>query len=194
MASRLLGIDIRPADGQLYALASSGRLYTLNASTGVATLKATLRAAAGDAFTALAGTSFGLDFNPVADRLRVVSNTGQNLRINVDTGDTLTDGAIKPATGTASVSAAAYTNSFAGTTSTVLYDLDAGTGLLHLQDPPNAGGLAAGVALGVTPGAVNGFDIDARNNTGYAALTVAGVPALYTINLAATSGRGHQGR
>ena len=183
----LLGIDIRPADGQLYALASSGRLYTLNASTGAATPKATLRAATGDAFVALAGTSFGLDFNPVADRLRVVSNTGQNLRINVDTGDTLTDGAIKPATGTASVSAAAYTNSFAGTTSTVLYDLDAGTGLLHLQDPPNAGGLAAGVALGVTPGAVNGFDIDARNNTGYAALTVGGVPALYTINLSATA-------
>ncbi len=182
----LLGIDIRPADGQLYALSNTGRLYTLNASTGVSTFKATLRAATGDAFTALSGANFGVDFNPVADRLRVVSNMGQNLRINVDTGDTITDGSIKPATGTASVTAAAYTNSFAGTTTTVLYDLDATTGLLHLQDPPNAGGLAAGVALGITPGAVNGFDIDARNNTGYASLTVGGVPALYTINLAAT--------
>lgn len=183
----LLGIDFRPADGQLYALSSAGRLYTIVPSTGVATLKSTLKAATGDAFTALAGSEFGVDFNPVADRLRVVGSTGQNLRINVDTGDVITDGAIKPATGTASVTAAAYTNTFAGATSTALYDIDAGTGLLHLQDPPNNGGLAAGVALGVTPGTVNGFDIDARNNTGYAALTVNGATALYTVNVGATT-------
>ena len=183
----LLGIDYRPADGQLYGLSSSGRLFTIVPSTGVATLKSTLKAATGDAFTALAGTEFGVDFNPVADRLRVVGNTGQNLRINVDTGDVITDGAIKPATGTASVSAAAYTNTFAGATTTALYDIDAATGLLHLQDPPNNGGLAAGVALGVASTTVNGFDIDARSNTGYAALTVDGVTSLYTVNVGATS-------
>lgn len=183
----LLGIDYRPADGQLYGLSSAGRLYTIVPSTGVATLKSTLRAATGDAFTALAGTEFGVDFNPVADRLRVVGNTGQNLRINVDNGDVITDGAIKPATGTASVSAAAYTNTFAGATTTALYDIDAATGLLHLQDPPNNGGLAAGVALGVASTTVNGFDIDARSNTGYAALTVEGVTSLYTVNVGATS-------
>jgi hypothetical protein len=136
----LLGIDQRPADGLLYGLGSGGRLYTLDASTGVATLKSTLRPAAGDSFTALAGTEFAVDFNPVADRLRVVGSGGQNLRINVDNGDTITDGRITPASGTASVTAAAYTNSFAGTTSTALYDIDAAAGLLHLQDPPNAGG------------------------------------------------------
>lgn len=184
---RLVGIDIRPADGQLYALASTGRLYTIAPSTGVATFKLALRPASGDAYTALAGSQFGLDFNPVADRLRVVGDGGQNLRINVDTGEVITDGRITPATGTASVSAAAYTNSFAGTTSTALYDLDLGTGLLHLQDPPNNGGLAAGVALGVAGTAVNGFDIDARNNTGFAALTVGGATGLYRINLGATS-------
>ena len=183
----LLGIDQRPADGLLYGLGSGGRLYTLDPSTGVATLKSTLRPAAGDAFTALAGAEFAVDFNPAADRLRVVSDTGQNLRINADTGDTITDGRITPASGTASITAAAYTNSFIGTTSTALWDIDAVAGLLHLQDPPNAGGLAAGVALGVTATAVNGFDIDGRSNTGYAALVVGSVATLYRIDLAATA-------
>jgi hypothetical protein len=183
----LLGIDQRPADGLLYGLGSGGRLYTLDPSTGVATLKSTLRPATGDAFTALAGAEFAVDFNPAADRLRVVSDTGQNLRIHVDTGDTITDGRITPASGTASITAAAYTNSFAGTTGTALWDIDAVAGRLHLQDPPNAGGLAAGVPLGVTATAVNGFDIDGRSNTGYAALVVGATTTLYRINLAATA-------
>jgi hypothetical protein len=59
-----------------------------------------------------------VNFNPAADRLRVISNTGQNLRINVDTGATITDGTINLATGTAAVVAGAYTNAFAGTGST----------------------------------------------------------------------------
>lgn len=184
---RLVGIDYRAADGQLYGLSNTGRLYTIAPSTGVLTFKVALKAATGDGFSALDGASFGLDFNPVADRLRVISNTGQNLRINVDTGDVTTDGRITPSTGSAVVTAAAYTNAFAGTTSTVLYDLDLTAGALFIQDPPNNGALSAGVPLGVTATAVNGFDIDARNNLGYAVLTVGGATALYTINLAATA-------
>ena len=182
----LLGIDYRPADGALYALGSTATVYQLDASTGVATRKSTLRAASGDdnPFSTLVGTSFGFDFNPAADRLRVVSNTGQNLRINVDTGDTITDGNI--AAGPA-VTGSAYTNSFAGTSSTQLFSLDAAAGRLYLQDPPNNGVLNAGVALGVTGDAGNGFDIDARSNTGYAALQVGGESVLYAINLAATA-------
>lgn len=181
----LLGIDYRPADGKLYGVSSAGKVYTIEPSTGVATMKATLVAAAGDdnPFTAFVGTDFGVDFNPAADRLRVVSNTGLNLRINVDTGDTLTDGTITPASGTAQVSAAAYTNAFAGTTATQLFVLDASTGLLHLQDPPNAGTLGVGLPLGITATTVNGFDIDARNNTGYAVLGASGAATLYSVNL-----------
>ncbi|MCW5659124.1 MAG: DUF4394 domain-containing protein [Burkholderiaceae bacterium] len=184
----LLGIDHRPADGKLYALGSAGNVYTIEPSSGVATLKVALKAAAGDddPFAALAGSDFALDFNPVADRLRVVSNVGQNLRINVDTGDAITDGLISLAGGVPHVTAAGYTNAFLGTTATQLFDLDAAAGLLHLQDPPNNGTLAAGLALGVTGAQVNGFDIDGRNNTGYAALTVGGTTNLYRVNV--TSG------
>jgi hypothetical protein len=182
----LVGMDRRPADGRLYALGSSGAIYVLDPATGAATLQARLAAVTGDdnPFTALSGTSFGVDFNPSVDRLRVVSNTGQNLRINVDTGATTTDAAINPAG--RSITGAAYTNSFTGTSRTRLYVLDAEAGRLYLQDPANSGTLDAGVPLGVTGSAANGFDVDARTNTGYAVLSVNGTAALYRIDLGAT--------
>ena len=184
---KLVGLDVRPADGLLYALSNQARLYTLNPATGVATFTAALAAAAGDdnPYTALTGSQFGVDFNPVADRLRVVSDTGLNLRINVATGATITDGVINGAA--AAITASAYTNAVAGTTSTQLYSLDAAGGQVYLQDPPNNGTLTAPIALGGTFAGANGFDIDARNNTAYAALTSAGSTALYTVPLTAGS-------
>ena len=105
----LLGIDFRPADGQLYGVGSTGRIYTLNGATGAATLKSSLAADAADTtapYTALAGTQFGVDFNPLADRLRIVSDTGQSLRINVDTGATTTDGNINGGASNTAITAA----------------------------------------------------------------------------------------
>ncbi|MDO8047012.1 DUF4394 domain-containing protein [Janthinobacterium sp. SUN211] len=186
----LLGIDFRPADGQLYGVGSTGRIYTLNGATGAATLKSSLAADAADTtapYAALAGTQFGVDFNPVADRLRIVSDTGQSLHINVDTGATTTDGNINGGAGNTAITAAAYTNSFAGTASTTLFVIDAANATLYTQNPPNNGTLAGAVPLGVAATGVAGFDIDARNNTGYAVMTVAGVRNLYTVNLAATT-------
>ena len=184
---KLVGLDMRPADGLLYVLSDQARLYTLNAATGVATFKAALMAAAGDdnPYTALTGSQFGVDFNPVADRLRVVSDTGLNLRIDVTTGATITDGVINGAP--AAITAAAYSNAVAGTTSTQLYSLDAAAGQVYLQDPPNNGTLTAPIALGGTFTGANGFDIDARNNMAYAALATGGSTALYTVPLAAGS-------
>jgi hypothetical protein len=181
----LVGIDYRPADAKLYGLTSGGKIVVLAPETGVATVKSTLSAMAGDdnPFTALDGTDFAVDFNPVADRLRVVSNTGQNLRINVDTGATTTDGTINGGNSGAQITGAAYTNSFPETANTRLFVLDAATDTVYLQDPPNNGTLSLPVGLGVDATAVNGYDIDARNNMGYAALTVGGTPKLYRIAL-----------
>jgi len=186
----LVGIDMRPADGMLYGVGSTGRLYTLDPVTGAATNKSRLAADAADttdAFTALAGTNFGVDFNPMADRLRIVSNTGQSLRINVDTGATTTDGSINGGAANTAISASAYTNSFAGTGSTTLFGIDAVNNTLYTQNPPNNGTLANPVPLGIVAGAVNGFDIDARTNMGYMVATVGGARNLYGVNLAATS-------
>jgi uncharacterized repeat protein (TIGR01451 family) len=186
----MLGIDFRPATGQLFALTNGGRLYTLNQATGVAILASTLTADPADStnpFTALSGTSFGVDFNPVPDRLRVVSDTGQNLRINVDNGLVITDDNLNP--GTPSIGGAAYTNSFAGATSTTLYGIDSAIDTLVIQNPPNNGTLATvGTTLGVgdiTSSA--GFDIQALTggeNAAFAALSTNGTSSnFYTVNL-----------
>lgn len=187
----LLGIDYRPADGQLYGVGSAGRLYTLNPGTGAASFKAAIVADAADTsapYTSLSGSEFGVDFNPVADRLRIVSNLGQSLRINVDTGAATTDGAINGGAAGTAINAAAYTNAFAGTASTTLFVLDAANATLYTQNPPNNGTLATPVALGVAATSIGGFDIDARNNQGYAVMTVGGARKLYAINLGAGAG------
>jgi len=169
----VVGIDFRPVNGQLYAVSSNSRVLTLNTSSGAAAVVATLS-------TPLAGTSFGVDFNPTVDRIRIVSNTGQNLRVNPADGAATVDGALNP--GTPAVTGAAYTNNFAGATSTMLYDIDVNTDKLYLQNPPNNGTLVEVGNLGVNVEAANGFDIGGTSNTPYALLTSGGSTKLYRIN------------
>jgi len=181
----LIGMDFRPADNLLYGISNAGTIYTIDPATGVATRKSALtNATAGGAAIALNGTSFGVDFNPTADRLRVISNTGQSLRINVDTGATIVDGILNGGAAGTAVTSAAYTNSFAGTGTTALYDIDTANDVLYLQNPPNDGTLTTPIPLGFDASVANGFDIDATTNQGFAALTVGGVTGLYAINLA----------
>ncbi|MGB8192256.1 MAG: DUF4394 domain-containing protein [Chitinophagaceae bacterium] len=172
----ILGIDMRPATGQLYALGSTSRLYTINMSSGAATL-------IGAQFsTLLSGTSFGFDFNPTVDRIRIVSNTGQNLRLDPNTGAVAAvDGMLNP--GTPMVSAAAYTNNFPGATTTTLFDIDAGTDKLYVQNPPNNGTLVEVGPLGINVDFNNGFDIGGTSNKAYALLRVGASTKMYSINL-----------
>jgi hypothetical protein len=175
-SENVLAIDFRPANGQLYALGSTSRLYTINTVNGMATA-----IGSAGAFT-IAGTDFGFDFNPTVDRIRLVSNTGQNIRLNPDTGAlAATDTALNP--GTPSVSAAAYTNNFSGATTTTLYDIDTATDTLFIQNPPNNGTLVSVGALGVDATGVNGFDIAGIGGAAFAVLNVGGTHRLYTINL-----------
>ena len=163
----IVGIDYRPADGLLYGVGSGGRIYLLNPTTGAATLKSTLAADPTDTtapFSGLSGTEFGVDFNPAADRLRIVSNTGQSLRINVDTGATTTDGSINRTGASPAVVAAAYTNSFAGTAATSLFVIDTVTDNLALQNPPNDGTLTNIGPIGIGVAAEAGMDIAGGGN------------------------------
>jgi hypothetical protein len=176
----LLGIDQRPATGQLYGLGSTSRLYVIDTATGVAT------AVGSTPFPALDGTAFGFDFNPTVDAIRVVSNNEQNFRLSPNTGALVgSDTALSPA---GSVVASAYVNNFAGTTTTTLYGIDSAADTLVLQGginqvpSPNGGVITPVGALGVDTSDNVGFDI-ASNNTAFAALNVAGVAQLYTINL-----------
>jgi hypothetical protein len=173
----ILGIDMRPATGQLYALGSTSRLYTINMSSGVAAA-----VSAAPFTTLLSGTSFGFDFNPTVDRIRVVSNTGQNLRLDPNTGlIAAVDGTLNP--GTPAVSAAAYTNNFAGATTTSLYVIDAGTDKLYIQNPPNNGTLVEVGSLGINITADNGFDIGGRSGKAYGVFSIGSLTKLYTLDL-----------
>ncbi len=175
----LRGIDFRPANGVLYALGSTSRIYTVDLTTGVAT-------AVGAPFTpVLNGTSFGFDFNPTVDRIRIVSDTEQNLRVNPNTGAVQnTDGALNPA---GNIVAAAYTNNFAGATSTTLYDIDSVSDRVVIQAPANDGTLTnLAATLGFDIGPTVGFDISSLTGIAYftAYPTAAVSPGLYAINLA----------
>ncbi|HEY0080035.1 MAG TPA: DUF4394 domain-containing protein [Pyrinomonadaceae bacterium] len=161
----LLAIDVRPATGQLYALGSTSRLYTINPTTAAAR-QVTLLSGAPPFSPALQGTEFGFDFNPVADRIRVVSNTGQNLRLNPDTGavesaDTnLSYASSDPnAAQTPRIVASAYTNNAPGANTTALYGIDSNRDTLVTQNPPNSGTLQTVGALGFNTTDYAGFDI-----------------------------------
>ncbi|MBB6372754.1 DUF4394 domain-containing protein [Chryseobacterium shigense] len=172
----ILGIDFRPANGQLYALGSTSRIYTINLGTGAATAVGSSPFA-----TLLSGTDFGFDFNPVVDKIRVVSNTGQNLRLDPVTGAiTAVDMTINPAG--SMISASAYTNNFAGATATTLFVIDHNTDKLYQQNPPNNGTLVETGSLGINITNANGFDIGSMSQKAYLMATVGTSTKLYTIN------------
>jgi hypothetical protein len=143
----IVGMDFRPATGALYALGynngtGESQLYTINTSTGVATAVNVT-----PTMLSLGGTQVGVDFNPVADKVRVISANNMNYRLNVDGTLAFTD--INLAYDAAdinmgidpSIGAGAYTNSYFGATTTSLYDYDNSLNILAMQSPPNDGKL-----------------------------------------------------
>ncbi len=158
---RILAIDTRPTNGLLYGVSTDSKLYTLNATTGAATK-------VGNLATALNGTAFGFDFNPVADTngvasLRIVSNTGQNLAVNANTGGVTVQAALKSGGNPIGAAGAAYS-------------------------APAAGNLSFVGSMGWNTTGVIGFDIAGVNNAAFAGLTIDGTDTgksgLYRIDLA----------
>ena len=196
--TELVGIDFRVQDGKLYGVGNGGGVYTINTMTARAQLVNALS-------VPLDGTVFGVDFNPAADRLRIISDTGQNLAHNVNAGGvtvanaTLTYTAppaqAVPATG---VTGAAYTNNDVapnGTpTATTLFDVDTMQDQIVIQSPPGNGILVATGKLGFDAGPSAGFDIYSDvvrgvtvANRAFATLSVNGKYSFYRVSL--TTGR-----
>jgi hypothetical protein len=202
----VVGIDFRPADGALWAITDAGQLYTINSSSAVAT------AVGSPSTVALEKkTSYGFDFNPVADRIRVTNTAQQNLRFDPTTGS-LVDfdpqtPAVDPDTGLQYVvgdpnasakpriAGSAYTSNVAGATSTTLFDLDTNRDVLVTQGSaggtatsPNTGQLFSVGSTGVNVPDQVGFDILTQNGTDAAFAVFApggkGSTGLYSVNLA----------
>lgn len=161
---KILAIDFRPATGQLYGVSNQSRIYVINVNTGYAT------AVSPTPFSpAINGSEVGFDFNPTVDRIRLITSNKQNLRLNPITGAVAaTDGSLNP--GNPYIIAGAYTNSFAGATSTTLYDIDVSTDKLYIQRPPNNGTLVEIGALGINAEGEGGFDISPDNSLALAVL------------------------
>ena len=188
----VVGIDFRVQDGKLYGVGNGGGVYTIDPKTAAATFVNALT-------VPLDGTAFGVDFNPAADRLRIISDTGQNLAHNVNDGGvtaanaTLTYTA-PPATPVPAlgVTAAAYTNNDLNQpdTGTTLFDLDTMQDQVAIQSPPGTGILVATGKLGVDADAAAGFDIYSLLSKGvtvanfpFATLGANGTYRFYAINL-----------
>lgn len=165
-SGNVVGIDQRPQDGRLYGITSTGQIVTIDPANGRATRVSQLNTPFQPAGHAI------FDFNPVANRVRIMGMDGQNLRVNVETGEAATDGTIKNApgaTGTPRVTAGAYTNSMAGATATMLLTIDTASNSLNVQNPPNDGVQAPRAQLSMQVPANVAFDIlsDGTNNWGF---------------------------
>ncbi|SCL29240.1 protein of unknown function [Micromonospora nigra] len=184
---KLVGIDYRVQNGHLYGVGDEGGIYLISTHDAKATEVSQLS-------VPLRGRYFGVDFNPAADRLRVISDQGQNLRHNVNDDTTVEDGTLTypPSTDVAmGVTCAAYTNNdLDPDTATTLFDIDTDLDQVAVQSPANAGQLAATGRLGVDAGIWAGFDIyssirddRAVYNKGYAVLQVDHDSQLYKIDM-----------
>lgn len=156
----LVGIDVRPAEGMLYGLIADGKIATIDAMAAKATVKIRLD-------TMLpGGTAATVDFNPIADRLRIVGEDGKNLRANVDDGKVVTDGRLRIAETDMQKSemphivAGAYTNAMKGAKETALFDIAATIAGLIKQAP--ADGMLNAVGRLDAKGMHYAFDIVTR--------------------------------
>lgn len=194
---RLVGIDYRVARGVLYGLTQRGQLVTIDAATG--DTKAVGIGAALD----LGAQAVGFDFNPVADRIRVVSADGRNWRLHPDTGALVQEDApLRYVDGNAAqgqragLAAAGYTYNKTNDKITTNYAIDAARGTLVRQGSlegtqplvsPNTGLLYTVGALGTGTVDDAAFDIADVGNTALAALRAGGRTRLHLVDL--TSGR-----
>jgi hypothetical protein len=196
------GLDFRVARGVLFALGSTGRIYTIDVRTARAT------AVGAPLAIPLAGTAFGFDFNPVVDRIRIVSDAGLNMRAHPDTGAAV-DGdadlagvqADKPlayAAGDAHagvaprVVGAAYTYNKNDARVTTNYAIDAATGSLVMQGTkegatpavsPNTGQLRTVGKLNVPAFTRASFDIADLSGSAFLAIDAGAASRLYEVDL-----------
>lgn len=177
----LAGIDVRPADKMLYGVTLSGEVVTIDTASGEATVKSTLS----EKLASYEGAI--VDFNPMADRLRLMGTDGTNHRVNVDDGAVTVDGSLAYEAGdmhegeTPAIVAAAYINSIGKPEATAMYDIDATIAALIQQVSPNDGTLKAIGKLGVE-GSTYAFDIASTEdltNTAYLVVD----NTLHTVNL-----------
>lgn len=198
----IVGMDIRPSNGQLYALGynsgtNASQLYTINPTSGLASaINATPTA------ITLGTGNVGFDFNPTVDKIRIVSNDNQNYRLDPTTGTIVaTDGSLAFAATDVNFGAdpnagsVAYTNSYGTPTTTTLYNYEENLNILTTQLPPNNGVLNtignSGIIINTADATIDldiFYEPTTQMNLAYLAANTGSLTAdnFYSINL--TSG------
>jgi len=177
----LHGIDLRPSDKKVYGVAGDGTLVMIDLETGAASAAAKLTK------MLPVGVKAMVDFNPMADKLRIMGSDGTNLRADPVSGEVTVDGSLAfepddPSVKTKpNVVATAYINSFGKPEKTAMYDIDA-SGLLLQQTKPNEGTLKTIGKLGVDLGDAVAFDIQTTEAGDNVAWLASG-GKLYVISL-----------
>jgi len=160
LGETMLAIDFRPRTRQLYGVSSNNIIYLIDKNTGLAT------PVSRSPFTPeIDGQMVGFDFNPMDDRIRLVTDNDQNLRISPTTGEVVgIDINITPSLVSINSIAYAASTSIGGSISgaTSLYDIDVSTGSLFTQNH-NAGTLRLVGSLGVNVLSEGGFDAQKGN-------------------------------
>jgi Domain of unknown function (DUF4394) len=179
----LVGIDFRPANGQLYGVTDTDTIYIIDPNTGAASKPVTLSSSVNK------GQKSGLDFNPQRDLLRFNGSDDQNFSIDVDAGTATRQTNLAYIAGDPNagkdpnVTAAAYDTNVAKAPATKLYGIDSALDVLVLQDPPATGQLKTiGNGLGVDFGVKGGFDIFTDAKGVNSAFAISG-STLYAIDL-----------
>jgi hypothetical protein len=199
----ILALDFQVAKGQLFGLSSKGRLLKINSQTVVAT-------AVGAPLALPPGQTYGFNFNPTVDRIRLVSDLGHNLRVHPDTGAQVDGDANQPglqpdgmlAYGPGDllgntkprIVAVAYTYNKVNEKITTNYAIDAGAGYLVVQGSvegaspvvsPSTGKLQAIGPLQIDRFDAAALDISDVNNAAYLVTNrnTGGESKLYELNL-----------
>lgn len=184
--AEVAGLDYRPSNGAYYLMTENGGLYTLDLSTGAAVAVGTIQTNGQDVEE--------IDFNPVADRLRVATDDNGSLRVNVADAATTVDTSFAYVGGTrAEIKAVAYTNSVAGATSTAFYGIDVEQNALVKIDPPNEGVLTRVGGLGINVDDPVPFDIGPVN-AGFGLMAVETNGRSRLVSVSTTDGSTVQGR
>ncbi|NIZ10335.1 DUF4394 domain-containing protein [Pseudooceanicola sp. HF7] len=158
--NRLLGIDLRPSNGQLIGVTEAFEIVEIDPKTGAATVISTMD----KELPISEGTPVIVDFNPMADKLRFMSGT-TNHRVDIESGAVTVDGSLAfeeqdmHAGEAPAVAAAAYINSYGKPESTAMFDIDSTIVALIQQTSPNDGTLAAIGKLGIEGADTYAFDI-----------------------------------
>ncbi|MBL8309323.1 MAG: DUF4394 domain-containing protein [Burkholderiales bacterium] len=188
----LVGIDVRPATGEIFAVATNNTTYRLvrvNSFNGSLS-----NVGAPIAITDPVALFFGLGFDPQTDQLRLLSNLRSNRRLSpIDGSIVATDTALAYASGDSNAAVTPQVVHIAhqrGVSGSTLFGIDTATlalvriGGVNGTPSANGGQLSTIGPLGVAVTGFGGMAIDPAGGVAYAVLRVGSASILHTVNLA----------